>query len=124
MVDSLRGYQLEMEQFGTTLAHIHNLVHYLYSHSATGFLINEVEHITGDLTATELGVSHLADNIILLRYAEDAGRVIKVIACLKKRLGDFQPELRELKITSSGVQVGNKLETLRGILTGVPESVG
>lgn len=121
MIDSLRGYQLEMEQFGTPLDHIRNLVHYLNRYGVTSFLINEVEFITGSLRTTELAVSHLADNIILLRYAEYAGQVIKVIACLKKRLGDFQPDLRALHITPQGIQVGEKLANLRGVLTGVPE---
>lgn len=121
MIDSLRGYQLEMEQFGTPLDHIRNLVHYLNRKGVTSFLINEVEFITGSLRTTELAVSHLADNIILLRYAEYAGQVIKVIACLKKRLGNFQSDLRELQITAHGIQVGEKLENLRGVLTGVPE---
>lgn len=121
MIDSLRGYQLEMEQFGTPLDHIRNLVHYLNRYGITSFLINEVEFITGSLRTTELAVSHLADNIILLRYAEYAGQVIKVIACLKKRLGDFEPDLRALHITAQGIQVGEKLENLRGVLTGVPQ---
>ncbi len=121
MIDSLRGYQLEMEQYGSTLAHIHNLVHYLYGKGVTSLLINEVEAITGDVRATELGISHLADNIILMRYAESQGRVVKVIACLKKRLGGFQTELREYMITAQGLAVGEKLDRLHGILTGVPE---
>ena len=121
MIDSLRGYQLEMEQFGTPLDHIRNLVHYLNRNGVTSFLINEVEFITGNLRTTELAISHLADNIILLRYAEYAGQVIKVLACLKKRLGDFQPDLRELHITADGIRVGEKLANLRGVLTGVPE---
>ncbi|HEX8293814.1 MAG TPA: hypothetical protein VF570_18765, partial [Pyrinomonadaceae bacterium] len=77
-------------------------------------------NITGDLKATEFAVSYVADNIILMRYAEYNSRVIKIIACLKKRLGTFEPELRELHITSEGLSVSEKLENLRGILTGVP----
>jgi circadian clock protein KaiC len=121
MIDSLRGYQLEMEQFGTPLDHIRNLVHYLNRKGVTSFLVNEVEHITGAVRVTEMAVSHLADNIILLRYAEYAGKFIKVIACLKKRLGNHQPDLRELQITGQGMQVGEKLKKLRGVLTGVLE---
>jgi circadian clock protein KaiC len=122
-LDSLRGYSLVMEEFGTPVAHIHNLVTYLRRQAVTTFLLYEVEYITGDLRATEFAMSHLADNIILFRYAEYASRVIKVIGCLKKRLGGFQSELRELLITSSGIQVSEKLEHLRGILTGVPSYV-
>jgi circadian clock protein KaiC len=76
--------------------------------------------ITGDLQITDLGVSYVADNVILIRYAEVYGQVIKVINCLKKRLGNHQPELRELKITAQGIEVGDKLVNLRGLLTGVP----
>ncbi|HEV2798905.1 MAG TPA: ATPase domain-containing protein [Pyrinomonadaceae bacterium] len=120
MVDSLRGYELAMEEFGTMVANISNLVTYLNGKGVTTLLINEVENITGDLKATEFAVSYVADNIILLRYAEYNSRVIKIIACLKKRLGMFQPELREMHITSDGIEVSEKLENLRGILTGVP----
>lgn len=112
-----------MEEFGTPVAHLHNLVAYLSTQGVTTVLINEVENITGDLKATEIGISHLADNIILLRYAENASRVVKIIACLKKRLGNFQPELRKLTITPEGISVSEKLEGLTGILTGVPTYV-
>lgn len=120
MVDSLRGYELVMEEFGSMVANISNLVTYLNGRGATTLLINEVENITGDLKATESALSYVADNIILMRYAEYSSRVIKIIACLKKRLGPFQPELRELHINSGGLSVSEKLENLRGILTGVP----
>lgn len=124
VLDSLRGYTLAMEEFGTPVTHLHNMVTYLNSNGVTTLLVNEVEYITGDLRATELGVSHLADNIILLRYAEYESRVIKVIGCLKKRLGGFQPELRELRIGADGLTVSDKLTFLSGILTGVPSLTG
>lgn len=123
MIDSLRGYELEMEQFGSSLAHIHNLVNYVSRWGVTSFLINEVEFITGALRATELGVSHLADNIILLRYAARAGEVIKVVLCLKKRLGATELAFRELRIGPDGLQVGEKFQDVRSILTGVAEPI-
>jgi circadian clock protein KaiC len=122
-VDSLRGYMLAMEEFGTPVAHLHNLVTHLNRRGVTTIVINEVEYITGNLRATDLGVSHVADNIVLMRYAEYRSRVIKVIGCLKKRIGDFEPELRELQISSAGIRVSEKLTYLRGILTGVPALV-
>lgn len=120
-MDSLRSYHLAMEQFGLLTVHLQNLSAYCHRQGVNLFPVNEMEHITGDLMLTELGVSHLADNALLLRYAEVDGQVMRVIGCLKKRLGDFLPELREFRITSEGVQVGHKLEGLRGVLTGVPE---
>lgn len=121
MIDSLRGYQLSMEEFGRAQAHIHNLVCYLSRNEVTTILINEVEHITStSLKATDLGVSHLADNIVLLRYAEYRGKITKIVSCLKKRTGNFEPELRQITADSSGIHISEKLQHLQGILTGVP----
>ena len=121
MIDSLRGYEFAMEEFGKPQAHIHNMVSYLSRNGVSTILINEDEHITStSLKATDLGISHLADNIVLLRYAEYAGQVIKIVGCLKKRLGDFQPELRQMQVGVNGIEISEKLHHLQGILTGVP----
>lgn len=120
MIDSLRGYHLAMEEFGSSVAHVYNMVTYLNRMQVTSILINEVEEITGGSRATDIGVSYIADAIVLLRYAEYEGRVIKVIACLKKRHGAFDSALRELEITPGGIEVGQELTRLRGILTGTP----
>jgi circadian clock protein KaiC len=80
MIDSLRGYLLAMAEFGKPVAHVHNLVSYLSRHGVTTLLTNEAESIAGPtVTASELGVSHLADNLLLLRYAESRGGLIRVI---------------------------------------------
>ena len=121
MLDSLRGYELAMEEFGRPQVHVHNLLAYLGRMGVTTLVVAETDRITGaELTATEIGASHLADNIILLRYAEHEARLIKVIGCLKKRLSGFQPELREISMSAAGIRLSGRLGGLRGILTGVP----
>ena len=124
MIDSLRGYKMAMEQFGSLVAHIQNMVTYLNNRGVTTLLINEVEHLTGDLVLTEIGISHLADNLILIRYAEYAGKIIRVICCLKKRLGGHLPELWEFSVTPRGIRMERNLEELQGVLTGVPSFKG
>lgn len=120
-VDSLRGYRLAMEQFGNLVAHLQNMAMYCHQKNVTLLVTNEIEHLTGDLRLTELGVSYMFDNVLLLRYAEVEGRIIRVLACVKKRLGAAQTEVRQLHISSAGLTVGPGLENMRGILTGVPE---
>jgi len=122
VLDSLRSYNLAMEQFGNIPANVQNILNYLKRNKASIILINEMEKLTGELRITELGVSYLSDNVLMIRYAECNGEVIKVISCLKMRHGDFLPELREFKITKDGIKVGDKLRHLRGVLTGVPVS--
>jgi circadian clock protein KaiC len=84
-------------------------------------LINEVESITGEFRATEIGISYLGDTIIFLRYLEIRGELRRVIGVLKKRMTDFEKTLREFQISRYGIKVGSPLNRLRGILTGVPE---
>lgn len=122
VLDSMRGYELAMAEFGNVASHIQNIVNYSRRNKASIFIIAEQEKLTGDLQITDIGISYIADNVLMIRYAEFNGEIIKVINCLKKRIGDFQSELRELKITNNGIMVGNKLSSLQGILTGVPNA--
>ena len=40
---------------------------------------------------------------------------------LKKRSSDFERALREFEITADGLDIGDPLRDLRGILTGTPQ---
>jgi len=122
MLDSLRGYNLAMEEFGNLLANIQNIINFVRHEKTSIFLINEQERITGDLQITEHGVSYMADNILLIRYAESRGEVIRVISCFKKRLGGFHPDIRQFSITPKGIVVGEKLSQWSGLLSGLPTS--
>jgi circadian clock protein KaiC len=120
MIDGIAGYRLTLS--GDDLVQqLHALGRYLKNMGVTVLLINETEAITGDFRATEAGVSYLCDNLIFLRYLEIDGELRKAVGVLKKRLGDFARTLREISITCDGVQVGEPLVGLRGLLTGTPE---
>ena len=121
MIDSLAGYKLSIGGDNVT-RRLHALCRYLVNMGVTVLLLNEVEAITGgEVRTTEMGVSYLADTIILLRYMERAGEIRKSIGVLKKRTGDFEKGLREFDITPDGIRVGDELKGLRGILRGEPE---
>jgi circadian clock protein KaiC len=122
MIDSISGYQLSIRG-GNLVSYVHALSRYLKNMGATVILINEVENITGDFRATEVGVSYLADNIVFLRYVEMLGEMHRTIGVLKKRTSSFEKTLREMDITRYGVKVGESLTELRGILSGTPEWV-
>jgi len=122
MIDSVTGYRLSLRG-EDLISHLHALCKYLQNMGVTVLLINEVEYITGDFRATDVGMSYLADNIVFLRYLELQGEMRKAIGVLKKRLSDFEKTLREIEITRYGIKVGKPLTGLRGILSGTPEWV-
>lgn len=126
MVDSVRGYQLSVRG-QDLITHLHALCKYLQNMGVTTLLINEVESIL-EFTVSELGISYLADNVLFLRYIEveiqHRLELRKAIGVLKKRLSDFEKDVREFAITSRGVMIGDAIPNLRGILSGVPHASG
>ena len=128
ILDSISGYLLsfiseDSNNHNSMLRHIHSLSEYLKNMGVTLLLTNEVHNITGDFKVSEYGISYLADNIIFLRYLEVKGEMRKAIGVLKKRMSDFEKNLRELNITSYGIKVGSPLRELRGILSGNPNFI-
>ena len=122
MIDSLRGYNVAMEEFGSLACHIHNLAAYLGNAGVTSLWLTETEKITGELSLTELGVSFIFDNAILIRNEEQWGQILRAIGCLKKRGGRASPEVREFKITSHGLWVGEELLRIPGFFSGIAPS--
>lgn len=121
-IDSTMGYRhsfrsaTTQEMTGELLA----LTTYLSNMGVSTLLANEVEYVTGDFRVTEIGISHLADNVIFLRYVEVEGQLRRTIGVLKKRLSNFEKTMREFEITRYGIEVGEPLMQLRGILSGNP----
>ena len=121
MIDGTSGFEQSLR--GTSENPMQDLVRigrYLRNMGVTGLVSNEVHNITGELRATEQGMSHLADSIVVLRHVEYRGSLRKVIGVLKMRTSEYENQLRELEITEHGLRVGDSLPELRGILTGTP----
>lgn len=124
MIDGLAGYRIATGGTSESLLRgIHALTRFLKNNGVTVLLVDELAEIRTGFQATERQVSYLADNVITLRHIELDGELRKIIGVLKKRVSDFERQLRELQITVDGIQVGEPLTGLRGVLTGNPEWV-
>lgn len=118
MIDSISGYRLSVS--GDDLGErLHALCRYLQNVGVTVLLINETLSLT-DTNITSLGISYLADNVIVMRYIErdEDGRaeIGRAIGILKKRLSDFEKTLRSFRITNDGIEIGEPLAHLGGLL--------
>jgi hypothetical protein len=56
----------------------------------------------------------------MLRYFEAYGEVRQAISIVKKRGGAHERTIREFKLDSGRIRVGETLRSFRGVLTGVP----
>lgn len=66
-----------------------------------------------------MGLSALAENIILLRYMELPSQMHRLISILKAGEPGFDPAIREFKITQRGINVAATAESAEAILAGV-----
>ena len=120
VIDSLNGYLNAMPEEHFVMIQLHELLAYLGQLGVVTLLINAQAGLIGHMSST-VDVSYLADTVILLRYYETRGEVRQAISVLKKRTGSHERTIRELRISSDGLHIGDPLRSFRGVLTGVPQ---
>jgi circadian clock protein KaiC len=123
VIDSLNGYQAAMPGENALILHMHELLQYLNRQGATTFLTVAQHGLVGDMKSP-VDVTYLADTVVLLRYFEAAGRMRRAISVVKKRTGAHEDTIREYRIGSRGVTLGEPLTGFQGVLRGVPEMLG
>jgi circadian clock protein KaiC len=74
----------------------------------------------GSNMGTPVDVSYLADTVLMLRFFEASGAVRRAISVVKKRTGYHENTIREMRMSSDGITVGQPLNDFEGVLTGVP----
>jgi circadian clock protein KaiC len=124
VIDSLNGYLNAVPEEKFLLLHLHELLSYLGQHDVATVLVFAQHGLIGASMLTTVDVSYLADCVILLRYYEAQGRLHKAISVVKKRSGAHENALREFKMSNAGIQVGERLERYRGVLSGIPSFSG
>jgi circadian clock protein KaiC len=101
---------------------MHELLQYLNRQGATTFLTVAQHGLVGDMKAP-VDVTYLADTVVLLRYFEALGRVRRAMSVIKKRGGAHEDTIREFRIGSRGLVLGEPLVNFHGVLRGVPTMI-
>jgi circadian clock protein KaiC len=120
VIDSLNGYLQAMPDERFLTAQMHELLTYLNQQGVVTLLVMAQHGFLGAQMVSPVDVSYLADTVMLLRYFEAAGAVRRAISVVKKRTGFHEDTIRELRLTSKGIKVGEPLTAFHGVLTGVP----
>jgi len=123
VIDSLNAYLHAMpgEQF--LILQMHELLSYLNKLGVTTLLVLGQHGIVGEVKS-DIDLSYLSDGIVLFRFFEAYGEVRTALSVVKSRASAHQRTIRELRMTSAGIQVGLALADFEGILTGVPTYSG
>jgi circadian clock protein KaiC len=112
-----------VEDRGVRLVIIDSLNGYLNAMPNERFLLTLMtlaQHGVIAQMQSPVDVSHLADNVILLRYFEAHGELRQAISVVKNRDRSHERTIREFQITPTGIRIGQPLRQFRGVLGGVP----
>ena len=123
VIDSINGYQAAMPEENALVLHMHELLLYLNRKGAATFMTVAQHGLVGDMQAP-VDITYLADTVILLRYFEAVGKVRRAISIIKKRTGSHESTIREYRISSNGMTIGEPLDSFQGVLRGVPTYIG
>lgn len=120
VLDSLTGYQHAMPEEQFLLLQMHEMLTYLNQQGVLTFVILAQSGMVGQQMQSPVDMTYLSDTVLLLRFFETAGEIRRALSVVKKRTGSHEGSIREMRIDSGGIRVGDKLDGFRGVLTGTP----
>jgi circadian clock protein KaiC len=118
VIDSLNGYQAAMPEEKSLILHMHEILQFLNRHSVSTFLTVAQQGMMGDMRSP-VDITYLADSVIMLRFFEARGSVMRAISVIKKRTGKHETTIREFWVDGA-LHVGEPLTNFQGVLRGVP----
>ena len=118
VIDSLNAYLHAMPGSKYLLLQMHELLAYLNHRNVVTILILGQHGVLGDIR-TEVDMSYLSDAILLFRFFEARGKLLKAVSMVKSRTNHHEQTIREFRLRPGGLEVGQELTDFEGVLTGV-----
>lgn len=123
VIDSLNAYLQSMPNEQYLVLQMHEMLSYLGQKNIVSLLVLGLHGIMGDIRS-DVDLSYLSDTVVQLRYFEAYGEVRQAISVIKTRTAKHERTIREYQIGNNGLQLGQPLVQLQGILTGIPTFSG
>ncbi|MGA6096847.1 RAD55 family ATPase [Stutzerimonas marianensis] len=117
-VDAFKQASVDSQRLGRFLS---TLTAILRCEGVTTVFTAELAEIVGGQHGLQFtAVSAIAENIILLRYAELESRLYRTLAILKMRESGFDPYVYEFHLDARGFRLGERMKGTEGVITGRP----
>jgi circadian clock protein KaiC len=117
-IDSLNAYLQAMTGDKHLLLQMHELLTYLNQRGIVTILILGLHGVLGDVR-TDVDLSYLSDAILLFRFFEARGRLLKAVSVVKSRTSAHELTIREFRLGPDGIEVGDALTDFEGVLSGI-----
>jgi circadian clock protein KaiC len=118
VIDSLNAFLQAMPGEKYLMLQMHEMLSYLNQQGVITLLILGQHGIVGDIRS-DVDVSYLSDTILLFRYFEAKGDMLKAISVGKSRTTAHETSIREFRLTSHGIVIGDPLRDFEGVMTGI-----
>ncbi len=119
IIDSINGYINAMPGERYLNLQLHELLAYLNQQGIITIMVLAQQGFIGSMEST-VDLTYLADTVIMFRYFEERGAVKQAISVIKKRSGNHERTIRQMRVSSDGFELSPPLKNLQGVLTGVP----
>ncbi|HZF55745.1 MAG TPA: ATPase domain-containing protein [Polyangiaceae bacterium] len=116
VIDSMAGYFNAVGSSDLFVAQLHELLTFLSRNGVLTILAASQEGFMSIGSQQGVDISYLSDSILVLGYYEAEGSVRRYFVAIKRRHGEHQTTIRDLKIEPGGVHLGPPLKHLRNIL--------
>ncbi|HEV2692591.1 MAG TPA: ATPase domain-containing protein [Verrucomicrobiae bacterium] len=119
VIDSINGYLNAMPAERYLSLQLHELLAFLNQQGVITIMVLAQQGLMGTMQSI-VDLTYLADTVIMLRYFEARGEVKQALSVIKKRSGNHERTIREIKVSKQGMEVGPPLTQMQGVLTGTP----
>lgn len=119
VIDSLNAFLQAMPGEKYLILQMHEMLSYLNQQGVITILILGQHGIIGDVRS-DVDLSYLSDTIVLFRYFEARGEMLKAVSVAKSRTTAHQASIREFRLGTGGLRIGEPLRDFEGVLSGLP----
>ena len=103
VIDSLGDLAIASTEELRYREYMYSLVQRCARHEVSLLMTQEVPDLFGVRRLSDFGVSHLSDNVVILQYLADSGRLRRAITVLKTRASAHEPITHEFEINEDGI---------------------
>jgi circadian clock protein KaiC len=123
VIDSLNAYMQGMPGANFLMLQMHGLLNYLNRYGVVTIIIMGQHGLVGEIR-NDVDLSYLSDSIVLFRFFESQGSLLKAVSAVKSRTSAHELTIREFRLASHGVEVGPVLQDFQGVLFDIPTYAG
>lgn len=118
-VDSLNAYMQAMSGSKALTLQMHELLVYLNQLGVATLLVLSQHGLFGE-DRNEVDLSYLSDSILLFRFFEAKGNLLKALSIVKSRVAKHESAIREFRLATNGLSLGDALTDFEGVMRGIP----